>query len=80
MEQQPGGLDSEKIEKSVKSVKGVRHVNDFHLWSLSGGKNIVTVQVYMDIVDDIDHRKETHRIYHEIEDKMKEENIDHHTI
>lgn len=41
----PVQVDTEKIKESLRSIRGVSSVNDLHIWSLDGERNISTVHV-----------------------------------
>jgi Co/Zn/Cd efflux system component len=45
METQPNGIDSVKIKQEISEIKEVQTVEDFHVWTLAGNKNILTVHV-----------------------------------
>ena len=33
--------------KDIREMDEVHHINDFHVWALSGNKNILTAQIYL---------------------------------
>jgi len=44
----PLEVDTERIKESLRIIKGVDSVNDLHIWSLDGERNISTVHVSID--------------------------------
>ena len=45
MESVPNEKDLNKIESDLKKIKGVNDVHDLHVWSLSLGKNSLSVHL-----------------------------------
>ncbi len=58
----PRGIDVEALESSLLAVEGVKAIHDLHLWSLTSGKNVLSVHIVasrgkreeQDILADID--------------------------
>ncbi len=48
MEGSPRGFDSEEILNKIRSVKGVKDIHDFHIWSLTTGVVLLTAHVETD--------------------------------
>lgn len=81
MEQMPKGMKSEDIKNDLLAIKGVRNIADFHCWALAGGKNVLTAHIYLTkSSSDVNHRVETHRVYHEAVEICKKKNICHVTL
>lgn len=51
MEQAPSDVDIEQVRKELQSIKGVKSIEDFHLWSLSGGKYCLTAHLRLQMTD-----------------------------
>lgn len=66
MEGTPKGIDFQKVVDEIKSVPGVQHVHDVHIWSIASGKNALSCHVVLNgdmtirgsqkILRDIEHR------------------------
>lgn len=41
----PNGIDLDKVEQAILSVTGVQAVHDLHVWSVTSGKNVMSVHV-----------------------------------
>jgi cobalt-zinc-cadmium efflux system protein len=39
----PNGIDLEQVEHAIRSVKGVQSTHDLHVWSVTSGKNVMSV-------------------------------------
>jgi len=52
MEGAPRDLDSEEITNKIRSVKGVKDVHDFHIWSLTAGVILLTAHVETEKIGD----------------------------
>lgn len=47
MEQEPKGVDSSAFRTELEKIDGVHSIDDLHIWSLAGGKNVMTVHVFL---------------------------------
>ena len=47
----PKGLDIEAVERAILAVRGVTEVHDLHLWSLTSGKNVLSVHVVCNLAE-----------------------------
>lgn len=71
MQRTPSEIDINKLEKGLKSIKGVQDVHDLHVWSLTVGKMVLSCHVTADptvgssqIIDEIrDFCERTYRIH-----------------
>ena len=45
MECTPLEISTDAIKKEISKIKGVRSVHDLHVWSLSDGKNAITMHL-----------------------------------
>lgn len=43
------GIDVEAIEAALLRIDGVREIHDFHVWSLTSGRNVLSVHVVADL-------------------------------
>jgi cobalt-zinc-cadmium efflux system protein len=41
----PNGIDLDQVEQAILSVKGVQAIHDLHVWSVTSGKNVMSVHV-----------------------------------
>jgi len=41
----PNGVDLEKVEQTILAVEGVLTIHDLHVWSVTSGKNVMSVHV-----------------------------------
>lgn len=41
----PSGIDLTKVEQAILAVKGVQAVHDLHVWSVTSGRNVMSVHV-----------------------------------
>jgi cobalt-zinc-cadmium efflux system protein len=41
----PNGIDVEEVEQTILKVDGVRAIHDLHIWSVTSGKNVMSVHV-----------------------------------
>ena len=48
MEYPPKDLDMKEIRRELISLKGVKSVEDLHVWQLGGGKNCLTAHLMLD--------------------------------
>jgi cobalt-zinc-cadmium efflux system protein len=45
----PKGIDVEAIEAALLRIDGVKEIHDFHVWSLTSGRNVLSVHVVADL-------------------------------
>jgi cobalt-zinc-cadmium efflux system protein len=45
MEATPENFDQSKLQSAFENTNGVEEVHDLHVWSLSQGKNTMTVHI-----------------------------------
>jgi len=45
LEVAPSHIDTEKLEETLRSVKGVKDLHDLHVWSITPGSEVLTVHV-----------------------------------
>lgn len=72
MERAPTEINIAMLESGLKSIKGVGHVHDLHVWAITVGKAVMSCHVIAEpgvspgeILSDIrDYCKKTHRIHH----------------
>ena len=80
MEEEPEDIDSEKVKKEMMKVKGIYKVHDLHIWSLSGGKNILSAHIYVEKCNKMVYRDLIHKVYHELERRLEKFDISHSTL
>ena len=51
MEFSPKDVDVAQVKKELEQIKGVRGCDDFHLWSIGGGKNCLTAHLRLEPTD-----------------------------
>jgi cobalt-zinc-cadmium efflux system protein len=52
MEGTPTDIRVDYIREDILRIDGVEAIDDFHCWSISGGKNLLTVHVRLSDNDD----------------------------
>ena len=45
----PKGIDLEVVESALRGIDGVNEIHDLHVWSLTSGKNVLSVHVVADL-------------------------------
>lgn len=45
----PRGIDVEAIEAALIRIAGIKQIHDFHVWSLTSGRNVLSVHVVADL-------------------------------
>jgi cobalt-zinc-cadmium efflux system protein len=73
----PAETDLRKIEKIILDTPGVESIHDFHVWSLDGQYNILTLHL---IVNEPDNYPKIRRIRNQIKQSLQGMKIDHITI
>jgi len=74
MEGVPDSVNYDKITEGLFAIKGVKEVDDLHIWSLTKGKVALTVHLHLESVADIQ------RILYEATVFLRKEKIYHSTI
>lgn len=70
----PENVHVEELEKKLIEIQGVKHVHDFHIWSMDGIFNIASLHL-------IYHKQaDPQFIYKSATKLLKKYNIDHPTI
>ncbi len=41
----PNGIDLEEVERAIVAVEGVKAIHDLHVWSVTSGKNVMSVHL-----------------------------------
>lgn len=62
MEGTPGDIRVDYIREDILRIKGVEAIDDFHCWSISGGKNLLTTHIRLS--DNDDEVEGSHGAYH----------------
>lgn len=73
----PEGVEQEKLEERIRSLKHVISLHDIHLWTLDGEENIMTLHVVIDTALTQEQQKE---LKHTIRRLCDEVHIHHVTI
>lgn len=71
----PKGVDVETIEAAIKDVAGVEQVHQLHVWSLTSGKNVLSVHVVVDPL-----RRPEQAVLTNIDACARSFGIDHSTV
>jgi zinc transporter 2 len=71
LEEVPPGVDWEEIYDAISKVKGVSHVHDLHVWSISHGNFILSVHATAD---------DSKQAFHDIKKLCNQRNISHLTV
>lgn len=51
MEHVPKDLDAEAVKKDLESIKGIISCEDFHIWSIGGGKTCLTAHLKLETIE-----------------------------
>jgi cobalt-zinc-cadmium efflux system protein len=73
----PENLDTQIIDKKLKTVKDVNDVHDTHIWSLDGENNILSTHI---IINDNLKSEDIKKLKKEIKELLKNDGIQHPTI
>lgn len=73
----PAGVSEDKIRADLLKISGIREVDHFHIWTMDGIFNIVTLHV---VVDGDLKVNETEELRREIRERLAQLKIDHATI
>ena len=71
----PQGIDLEVIESALRGIDGVNEIHDLHVWSLTSGKNVLSVHVVADL-----SRRTDQEILAEVDRLVRGFEITHTTI
>lgn len=71
----PKGIDLEVIESALRGIAGVREIHELHVWSLTSGKNVLSVHVVADL-----SRRTDQEILAEVDRIVRGFEISHTTI
>lgn len=71
----PKGIDLEVIEPALRGIDGVNEIHDLHVWSLTSGKNVLSVHVVADL-----SRRTDQEILSEVDRLVRGFEITHTTI
>lgn len=71
----PKGMDLEVIESALRGIAGVKEIHDLHIWSLTSGKNVLSVHVVADL-----SRRTDQEILAEVDRVVRGFEIAHTTI
>lgn len=77
MEGTPAGVEILKVVNSILSVKGIQHVHDLHVWTITSGRNALSCHV---VVDGNITIQESQQLLREVEHKLVHLGIGHVTI
>jgi cobalt-zinc-cadmium efflux system protein len=72
----PENVDTNAIQKKIQSLPGVKSIHDFHVWTMDGIYNVLTLHVVIDDSSTLDHEE----LKKEIRHSMEHLNIAHTTI
>jgi cobalt-zinc-cadmium efflux system protein len=72
----PENLDVNAIQKKIQSLPGVKGIHDFHVWTMDGIYNVLTLHVVINDQSNPDHEQLKKEIRHSLEHL----NIAHATI
>lgn len=73
----PDDVESSSVLDEVRKIEGIRSVHDFHLWTMDGNYNVLTLHVVIERETDPEHIIRIRKQIREISRKYK---IDHETI
>jgi cobalt-zinc-cadmium efflux system protein len=73
----PENTDDVEIKRKISTVKGVKDIHDFHLWTMDGNYNVVTLHVVTEGKSTLD---EIQAIKNEVRHCLQHLNIQHITI
>jgi len=72
MEGTPGDIRVDYIREDILRIEGVEAIDDFHCWSVSGGKNMLTAHIRLSDKDEeedshcaIRHKSQVRRVHKE---------------
>lgn len=73
----PENISSEKVREAIAAISGVSSINDFHIWSLDGEYNMMTLNLGVSKALDFEAQQNLKK---EVKEKMKQFPIQHLTI
>ena len=62
MEGTPSDIRVDHIREDIIRIRGVAQIDDFHCWSISGGKNLLTA--HLRLSDEDEDIEQTNGAYH----------------
>lgn len=71
----PRGIELEVIESALRGIIGVNEIHDLHVWSLTSGKNVLSVHVVADL-----SKRTDQEILAEVDRAVRGFEINHTTI
>jgi cobalt-zinc-cadmium efflux system protein len=71
----PTNIDLDKIERGVAGIAGVKAIHDLHVWSLTAGKDVLSVHVVVDV-----STKSEQQLLTEIDGVVRGQGIHHSTV
>ena len=77
MEGTPAGIEIPKVVNAIKSVQGIQHVHDLHVWTITSGRNALSCHV---VVDGKLTVEDTQNLLRDAEHKLVHLGIGHVTI
>jgi cobalt-zinc-cadmium efflux system protein len=77
MEGTPAGIEIPKVVNAILSVKGIQHVHDLHVWTITSGRNALSCHA---VVDGKMMVEESQQLLREVEHKLVHLGIGHVTI
>ena len=81
MESTPDGLRADQVRESIIEIDGVVGIDDFHCWSIAGGKNVATVSIKLNHSDqEMNDYKGFHKIHNKVKKILKKHDICHSNI
>ena len=73
----PAGISEEEVRASLLRISGIRNVHHFHVWTMDGIYNVMTVHL---IVDGELTVRETATIRKQVREQLSQLNLEHATI
>ena len=86
MEGTPSGIRVDYIREDIIKIKGVEAIDDFHCWSISGGKNLLTAHIRLSHEDEEEesngafHKEQVRHVHKEACKILNQHDIVHYTL
>lgn len=87
MEGTPSDIRVDYIREDIMRIKGVEAIDDFHCWSVSGGKNVLTAHIRLSDSDEEEeerngahHKSQVRRVHKEAQEILNQHDICHYTL
>ena len=83
MEMTPEDIDCERIKEKILSIPEVDYIDDFHCWALAGGKNMLSMHIYLKRGDDemsLPSSDDIHKVYQKANHIVKKYHVLHSTL